>query len=143
MSSKGGGGLGGFQFGRDEAVKQLYGGSGHATEETASDQSEQHEEQSSSDASYSASKSANNVDRDRSTEDEGEAVTTPTVEAAPAPPPKAPAEARVQFNNRIKPDRRRILDRYQRKHNTTMQAIVDQMVDEYLERRGLLPKDAD
>lgn len=142
MSGKSGGGLGGFQFGRDEAVQKLYGGTGAESEKKDPDQEEKKKKGASSSASYNASKSAK-VDHDRSTDDEDNNVPTPTVDTAPAPPPKAPAEARVQFNNRIKPDRRRVLDRYQRKHNTTMQAIVDQMVDEYLERRGLLPDDVE
>jgi primosomal protein N'' len=47
----------------------------------------------------------------------------------------------VQFNHRIFSDRDKILQDYKTKHGTTMQAIVNQMVDEYLERRGLLPQD--
>jgi hypothetical protein len=46
----------------------------------------------------------------------------------------------VQFNHRILSDRDKILQKYKTKHGATMQAIVDQMVDEYLDRRGLLPK---
>lgn len=64
--------------------------------------------------------------------------------AAPKPPPPARrSPGRVQFNHRILADRDRLLQKYKNKHETTMQAILDQMVDEYLERRGLLPpKDA-
>lgn len=133
MSSRGDRGLGEFQFNRDEAAQQLYRGSAAESQQTASDQQQQKRENDSEHASNSAT-----VDVDPLEEDE---VTTPTVESAPAPPPAKSPEARVQFNNRIKPDRRHILDRYQRRHNTTMQAIVDQMVDEYLERRGLMSKD--
>jgi len=49
---------------------------------------------------------------------------------------------RVQFNHRILTDRQELLDRYKNEHGTTMQAIVDQMVDEYLDRRGLLPQES-
>lgn len=58
-------------------------------------------------------------------------------ETPPPPPAKEPA-ARVQMNTRILADRDKRLRRYQRKYGVTRQAVVDQMVDEYLRRRGLL-----
>uniref|UniRef100_UPI003F49373B hypothetical protein n=1 Tax=Amycolatopsis sp. CA-151526 TaxID=3239921 RepID=UPI003F49373B len=63
-------------------------------------------------------------------------------DALPAPPPAKSRDVRVQFNHRILPDRDRLLQEYKVTSKTTMQAIVDQMVDEYLARRGLLPDDA-
>lgn len=60
----------------------------------------------------------------------------------PVPPPPARQQnLRAQFNHRILADREKLLQKYKQRHNTTMQAIVDQMVDEYLDRRGLLPDD--
>ncbi len=56
----------------------------------------------------------------------------------PPPPPAKEPEARVQMNTRILADRDKRLRRYQRKYGVTRQAVVDQMVDEYLRRRGLL-----
>lgn len=57
----------------------------------------------------------------------------------PAPPPVKEPTGRTQMNVRISVDRMKALKQYQRKHGATFQAVVDQMVDEYLERRGLLP----
>lgn len=59
----------------------------------------------------------------------------------PAPPPVKEPTGRTQMNVRITVDRMKALKQYQRKHGATFQAVVDQMVDEYLERRGLLPPD--
>lgn len=73
----------------------------------------------------------------------GKRNVTTTAEEAPPPPPARQREARVQFNHRILMDRQELLDQYKAAHGTTMQAIVDQMVDEYLDRRGLLPGDED
>lgn len=56
----------------------------------------------------------------------------------PAPPPAKEVKGRVQMNARIFDDRMRALKKYQFKHGATFQAVVDQMVDEYLERRGLI-----
>lgn len=57
---------------------------------------------------------------------------------APAPPPKRQPEARVQMNVRIRAERDKILHSDERQHGASRQAVVDQMVDEYLQRRGLL-----
>lgn len=46
----------------------------------------------------------------------------------------------MQFNHRILLDRHEVLESYKAEHGATWQAIVDQMVDEYLLRRGLLPE---
>ena len=105
------------------------------------DQGEQPPETASNSASTNAS-NAGTVGAGPSKEDKP--VPTPTVTAEsgqPPPPPSREPEARVQFNQRIKGDRRRVLDKYRRQHGSTWQAVFDQMVDEYLERRGLLPKD--
>lgn len=74
------------------------------------------------------------------------AVDTPSEERArapetPPPPPTREVIGRVQLNARIPADRMRALKRYQHKHGVTVQALVDQMVEEYLARRGLLPED--
>ena len=45
------------------------------------------------------------------------------------------------MNARVRVDRMRALKKYQHQHRATFQAVIDQMVDEYLERRGLLPPD--
>lgn len=42
------------------------------------------------------------------------------------------------MNTRVFADRDQRLRDYQRRHGVTRQAVVDQMVDEYLTRRGLL-----
>ncbi|WP_410597815.1 hypothetical protein [Amycolatopsis sp. lyj-23] len=80
-------------------------------------------------------------------EDRGEThdVSTPLAETpqAPPPPPTRRSPGRVQFNHRIRADRDRLLQKYKNKHETSMQAIVDQMVDEYLSARGLLPQDSE
>lgn len=49
----------------------------------------------------------------------------------------------MQFNHRILLDRHEVLERYKAEHGATWQGIVDQMVDEYLARRGLLPEPSD
>jgi hypothetical protein len=59
----------------------------------------------------------------------------------PPPPPSKEVVGRVQLNARIPADQMRALKRYQHKHGVTVQALVDQMVTEYLGRRGLLPED--
>jgi hypothetical protein len=61
----------------------------------------------------------------------------------PAPPPSREPTARVQFNQRMRSDYRKVLDRYRRQHGATWQGVFDQMVEEYLERRGLLPRRPD
>ncbi|SDN14263.1 hypothetical protein SAMN04488074_13635 [Lentzea albidocapillata subsp. violacea] len=58
----------------------------------------------------------------------------------PPPPPSHEPPGRAQFNQRILTDRRKALDKYRRQHGATWQGMFDQMVDEYLDRRGLLPK---
>ncbi|WP_141566420.1 hypothetical protein [Pseudonocardia sp. N23] len=65
-------------------------------------------------------------------------VASPTLDQAPPPPARDPIP-RVQFNQRIRGDRRKALDLYRRQYGSTWQAVFDQMVDEYLDRRGLLP----
>lgn len=69
-------------------------------------------------------------------------VTQAAVNEAP-PPPGRQREARVQFNHRILMDRHEVLEGYKATHGATWQAIVDQMVDEYLTRRGLLEPGGD
>lgn len=64
---------------------------------------------------------------------------TATETDLPPPPPAREPVGRVQFNQRILSDRRKSLDKYRRQHGATWQGLFDQMVDEYLERRGLLP----
>jgi len=74
--------------------------------------------------------------------DEETPVTSTVVqESAPSPPPPREPEGRTQMNARVRVDRMRALKKYQHQHRTTFQAVVDQMVDEYLQRRGLLPPD--
>ncbi|UKD50748.1 hypothetical protein L3Q65_00035 (plasmid) [Amycolatopsis sp. FU40] len=63
-----------------------------------------------------------------------------TAVEAPPPPTREP-EGRTQMNARVRVNRMKALKKYQHQHRSTLQAVVDQMVDEYLERRGLLPKD--
>lgn len=46
----------------------------------------------------------------------------------------------MQFNHRVLMDRHEVLEGYKAEHGATWQGIVDQMVDEYLARRGLLPE---
>lgn len=93
-------------------------------------------------ASATASESASII---ASKADEGSSSAVksgaPADTTPPPPPPTRRGPGRVQFNHRILPDRDRLLQKYKNKHDTTMQKIVDQMVDEYLDRRGLLPKD--
>ena len=72
----------------------------------------------------------------------GQRKVTPTALDEAPPPPGRQREARVQFNHRILMDRHEVLESYKTEHGATWQGIVDQMVDEYLARRGLLP-DAD
>jgi hypothetical protein len=57
---------------------------------------------------------------------------------APAPPTRE-LKGRVPLSARIPVDRMKLLKRYQHKYGATFQAVIDQMVDEYLERRNLLP----
>lgn len=66
------------------------------------------------------------------------ASTIVSVSESPPPPPRREPEARVQFNNRMLLAHHRVLKRYIRQHGATQQATFDQMVTEYLERRGLL-----
>jgi hypothetical protein len=74
------------------------------------------------------------------TSEEDTTVPTATADVAePAPPPAREPIARVQFNQRIRSDYRKVLDRYRRQHGATWQGLFDQMVKEYLERRELLP----
>lgn len=63
---------------------------------------------------------------------------TAVEESAPPPPTREP-EGRTQMNARVRVNRMKALKKYQHQHRATLQAVVDQMVDEYLERRGLLP----
>lgn len=119
-------GLGGNWLDRQAAEASMY------QAKTA----DQDEKQTSTHASEHASEHAS-MEHGR---EEDQPVPT-TAESAPPPPPAKPREVRVQFNHRILSDRDRILQQYKQDHRTTMQAIVDQMVDEYLQRRGLLPDD--
>lgn len=71
---------------------------------------------------------------------EGKEENVPVVVSDPAPPPASSEPVgRTQMNARVLTDRFRVLKRYQRAHGATLQAVVDQMVDEYLRRRGLWP----
>lgn len=72
----------------------------------------------------------------------GQRKVTPTALDEAPPPPGRQREARVQFNHRILMDRHEVLEGYKAEHGATWQGIVDQMVDEYLARRGLLPNDS-
>lgn len=67
------------------------------------------------------------------------AVTTETVTPeVPPPPPVNEPPPRVPMNVRILVEHDRALRTYQRKHTATRQAVIDQALTEYLERRGLL-----
>lgn len=130
--SRRGGGLGDNWLDRESAEASMY-------QPTAGP--DQREPEASSLASESASKAASVRASDETGEEET-SVPAVVVQGTPPPPPPARSrEARVQFNHRILEKRDRVLQKYKQRHGTTMQAIVDQMVDEYLERRGLLPKD--
>jgi hypothetical protein len=117
---------------RDAAEFSMYTGTGEKKD------SDQGEPSASNVASNSASISASEDRGERS-----DVTNAVQAEVPPPPPPNRRSPGRVQFNHRIKADRDRLLQKYKNKHGTTMQAIVDQMVDEYLERRGLLTKDED
>lgn len=56
------------------------------------------------------------------------------------PPPASKSAARVPLNTRILAEHDDELRAYQAEHGATRQAVVDQMVAEYLERRGRLPE---
>ena len=73
--------------------------------------------------------------------DETAVASTVMQESAPSPPPSREPEGRTQMNARVRVDRMRALKKYQHQHQATFQAVIDQMVDEYLQRRGLLPPD--
>ena len=100
------------------------------------DESEDHEKQSPKEASNNASNS-DSVSGDVDTKEKS--VGSTAVEESAPPPPTREPEGRTQMNARIRVDRMRALKKYQHKHGATLQAVVDQMVDEYLERRGMLP----
>jgi hypothetical protein len=119
---------------RASAEASMYQAADHASDQEKPKTSKVASKSASKDASVSASKADDSEDA---------SVQTTTVEDKPPPPPARPREARVQFNHRILADRDRVLQKYKQRHDTTMQAIVDQMVDEYLGRRGLLPKGQD
>jgi hypothetical protein len=130
MSDKG---LGDNWLDRATAEESLYGPSAPAPpRQDVAEQPEPEDGPGSGDASERASTSASGARRTRELPQ--------TTDDEPPPPPARQRELRVQFNHRILSDRDRILQKYKTKHGATMQAIVDQMVDEYLDRRGLLPK---
>lgn len=54
-----------------------------------------------------------------------------------APPPKRRPRPRVQMNVRIDAEDDSDLRAYEEKHGASRQAVVDQMIREYLQRRGL------
>lgn len=88
-----------------------------------------------------ASNNASNSARISRTDADEEAFvgSTAVEESGPPPPPSREPVGRTQMNARVRVDRMRALKKYQHEHQATLQAVVDQMVDEYLERRGLLP----
>jgi len=92
-------------------------------------------------ASNSASNTATVGAGSREEEKPVPTVATETDANLPPPPPAREPVGRVQFNQRILSDRRRVLDKYRRQHGATWQGLFDQMVDEYLSARGLLPQD--
>lgn len=117
---------------RDKAEQTVY---------QPSTEPDQHKPETSKTARKRASKRASIPPREP-TKGEDISVQSAVDEAStPAPPPAKPRAPRVQFNHRMLADRDDLLQSYKQAHNTTMQAIVDQMVDEYLTRRGLLPTD--
>ena len=65
------------------------------------------------------------------------------LEDRPAPPPPAVSstEGRVGLNTRIPKSWDDALRAYQAQHGSNRQKVVDQMVREYLERRGIFPGD--
>lgn len=155
MSNKPKGGLGGFSLGgRDAAVEALYQGSTDQPEPdvetdelTAEHDTTTHAEQqgearkrtakadTKSPSTGRASQQASNTARtSRSKANSKLASTDP---AAPAPPPRRTPEQREQFNVRAKPEHKAALERYRYEHDTTIQNIFDQMVDEYCARRGI------
>lgn len=138
MSGTTGRGLGGFQFDRDEAAKKLYTTSAPPPEPPDQPEVPKAPDTSPDQAKEAASNSASSGG-DVDVKETGVASTSATVENTAPPPPAHEPVARVQFNQRIRSDRRKALDRYRRHHGSTWQAILDQMVDEYLDRRGLLP----
>lgn len=56
----------------------------------------------------------------------------------PLAPPRKEIVGRVQWNLRLLPEHMEKVRGYQRKYGVTLQAIADQMVTEYLDRRGLI-----
>lgn len=132
-------GLGDEWLDRDAAEQSMYGAAPPPPQGSAADQEHEEDLDARTDASEPASESASRFASRRGTRGPDRAA---GVDASAPPPPARQRELRVQFNHRILSDRDRILQRYKNKHGATMQAIVDQMVDEYLERRGLLPDDA-
>lgn len=99
------------------------------------DTSEESTEDTSNETSENTSNQASNdVSMAETTERE---TAAPSADVPPPPHGREP-EPRVQMNTRIFADRDRQLREYQRRHGVTRQAVVDQMVDEYLTRRGLL-----
>lgn len=103
------------------------------------DTSDQQKPDASKGASNNASEDAS-VDADREGEESQTVTLTADGGSPPPPPPARRSAGRVQFNHRIRADRDKLLQKYKNKHGSTMQGLVDQMVDEYLQRRGLLPK---
>ncbi|WP_329073515.1 hypothetical protein [Amycolatopsis sp. NBC_01480] len=101
----------------------------------APDQQESPSDSASNNASNSASIGAGKGK-------EGTSVSTTMEEtvATPPPPPTKEPIGRTQMNARVLTDRFKLLKKYQHKHGATMQAVVDQMLDEYLINRGLLPR---
>uniref|UniRef100_UPI003F49502B hypothetical protein n=1 Tax=Amycolatopsis sp. CA-290885 TaxID=3239925 RepID=UPI003F49502B len=107
-------------------------------ESQAPDPSDQEESTSQSD-SNNASNSAS-IDADRK---EVRRTVTVTTEKEPAPPRTREPRGRTQMNARVLTTHFKALKRYQHKHGATLQAVVDQMVAEYLDSRGLLPDEDD
>jgi hypothetical protein len=98
------------------------------------DASDQQKKDASNNASNSAKVGGTDVG-----EEEASVGSTAVEESGPPPPPSREPVGRTQMNARVRVDRMRALKKYQHEHRATLQAVVDQMVDEYLERRGLLP----
>lgn len=141
---------------RSQAEASLYQPSGESSEaddtppteadenaeETAVDQPKRQTRKAASKKASESRSAATSMEASEPASKKGgqQKVTPAVVEEAP-PPPGRTKEARVQFNHRVLMDRHEILDRYKTQHGATWQAIVDQMVDEYLTRRGLLSDD--
>jgi hypothetical protein len=138
MTGGGLGDMGSWLPDREEAERGMY--------RPAPNVPDQQEPPASTVASTSDSTAASESASISAIDDEGEVETVQTAVKTttdvPTPPPPARQQnLRAQFNHRILADREKLLQKYKQRHSTTMQAIVDQMVDEYLTRRGLLPED--